>query len=113
MRTKLIGFAVIAAILFAFGFRVAHPVDGLSSAMGAAKSSVVIYKHSGSYAVGNKVVVTVAGQGTETGIVKAATDKTVDVDTKSAFVRVNQEEVHGRLLVVIPFFGKILSIIHL
>jgi hypothetical protein len=81
--------------------------------MGSAKSSIVLYKHSGEYAVGSKVVVEVAGQGKQTGIVKSATKETVDVDTRAAFVRVKQEDVLGKLIVVVPFFGTIFGIVGL
>ena len=113
MKTKLIALAAIAVVLFTLGFRVIHPENGLSSAMGSAKSSVVVYKHSSSYAIGSKVVVEVAGQGKQSGIVKSATPETVDVDTRVAFVRVKQEDVLGKLIVVIPFFGTIFGIVGL
>jgi hypothetical protein len=113
MKTKLIALAAIIVVLFSLGFRVIHPADGLSSAMGSAKSSIVLFKHSGEYAVGSKVVVEVAGQGKQTGIVKSATKESVDVDTRVAFVRVKQEDVLGKLIVVVPFFGTILGIVGL
>lgn len=113
MKTKLIATAAVLVVLFALGFRAAHPQDGLSSAMGSAKSSVVLYKHGSKFSVGQKVVVVVAGQGIETGIVKSATDETVDVDTRASFVRVKQSEVRGSLIVVIPFFGIIFNAIGL
>lgn len=113
MKTKLIAAVATLLVLFALGFRAGHPQDGLQSVMGSAKSSVVIYKHSGSYQVGQKVVVIVAGQGLQTGIVKAATPESVDVDTRAAFIRVSQSEVSGKLIVVVPFFGTIFSLIGL
>ncbi len=113
MKTKLIAVAAILVVLITLGFRVVHPARGLQSAMGSAKSSIVIYKHSSSYAVGHKVVVEVAGQGKQTGIVKSASDGSVDVDTLSAFVRVKNEDVVGKLVVVVPFFGTILNIVGL
>ena len=109
MKTKLIALAAILVVLFTLGFRVIHPENGLSSAMGSAKSSVVVYKSAGEYAVGSKVVVEVAGQGKQSGIVKSATKETVDVDTRVAFVRVQQKDVLGKLIVVVPFFGTILG----
>ena len=113
MKTKLIALAAIVLVLFSLGFRVIHPQDGLSSAMGSAKSSIVIFKHGGKYAVGQKVVVEVAGQGKQSGIIKSASPKAVDVDTRAAFVRVNREDVLGKLIVVIPFFGTILGFVGL
>ena len=113
MKTKLIALAAIVLVLFALGVRVIHPENGLQSAMGSAKSSIVIYKHSSDYTVGSKVVVEVAGQGKQLGIVKSATKDTADVDTRVAFVRVKQDDVLGKLIVVVPFFGTILGIVGL
>jgi hypothetical protein len=113
MKTKLIALAAIFVILFALGFRVVHPENGLESAMGSAKSSIVLYKSSSSYAVGHKVVVEVAGQGKQTGIVKSASDGSVDVDTLVSFIRVKNEDVLGKLIIVVPFFGTILGVVGL
>lgn len=113
MKTKLIALAAIFVVLFAIGFRVIHPENGLQSAMGSAKSSIVIYKSSSNYAVGHKVVVEVAGQGKQTGIVKSASDGSIDVDTLVAFVRVKNEDVLGKLVIVVPFFGTILGVVGL
>ena len=110
---KLIAVAAIAGVLFMLGFRAVHPADGLTSAMGSAKSSIVIYKHGGTYDVGQKVVVEVSGQGKQSGIVKSATPEAVDVDTRAAFVRVKQEEVLGKLYLVVPFFGTLFGLIGL
>jgi hypothetical protein len=113
MKTKLIGLIVVVVVLYSLGFRAGHPQDGLSSALGSAKSSVIVYKQSKDFMVGQKVVVIVAGQGLQTGIVKAATQESADVDTKAAFVRVKQEDVLGRLYVVVPYFGSIFSAVGL
>ena len=113
MKTKIIALAAIAAVLFALGFRAVHPADGLTSAMGSAKSSIVIYRGGGTYQVGEKVVVEVSGQGKQSGIVKSATPEAVDVDTRAAFVRVKQEDVLGKLYLVVPFFGSLFGIIGL
>ena len=113
MKTRLIALVAILVVLFALGFRGVHPENGLSSAMGSAKSSIVIYKPSGEYAVGTKVVVEVSGQGKQSGIVKAANADSVDVDTRAAFIRVNQKDVLGKLIVVVPFFGTLFGLIGL
>ena len=113
MKTKLIALAAIILVAFALGVRVVHPENGLQSAMGSAKSSIVIYKGSSNYAVGHKVIVEVAGQGKQTGIVKSASDGSVDVDTLAAFVRVKNEDVLGKLIIVVPFFGTIFGLVGL
>lgn len=113
MKIKLVAVAAVVVVLFALGFRAIHPADGLTSAMGSAKSSIVIYKQAGKYEVGEKVVVEVSGQGKQSGIVKSASPEAVDVDTRAAFVRVKQEDVLGKLYLVVPFFGTLFGIIGL
>lgn len=110
MKSKVIALVAIIGVLFLLGFRVAHPQEGLQSAMGSAKSSLVVYKASDNYEVGQKVVVVVANSGNQLGVVKSASDEAVDVDTRVAFVRVNQEDVVGKMLVIIPFFGTLFNI---
>lgn len=97
--------AILLVVAFALGFRLGHPQSGLSSAMGSAKSSLVIYKSVGQALPGDKVLIDVKGTGTSLGIVKSARAGTVDVDTVNAFTRVKQDEVHGKLIAIIPFFG--------
>lgn len=113
MKMRVIAIAAILVVGYFLGFRAVHPADGLSSAMGSAKSSIVLYKHGGTYQVGQKVVVEVSGQGKQSGVVKAATPESVDVDTRAAFVRVKQEDVLGKLYLVVPFFGTIFGIVGL
>jgi len=113
MKSKLIAVVAIFGVLFFLGFRVAHPQEGLQSAMGSAKSSLVIYKASDSYAVGQKVLVVVANSGNQLGVVKSASPEAVDVDTRVSFVRVNQEDVLGKLIVVVPFFGTLFGLVGL
>jgi hypothetical protein len=103
---KLLGLLALVLVVFlAFGFRVAHPADGLKSALGSAQSSVAIYKSAGQVLPGDKVLVPVEGSGTQLGVVKSVKSATADVDTGAAFVRVKQSEITGKLVAVIPFFG--------
>lgn len=113
MKSKVIALIAIIGVLFVLGFRVAHPQEGLQSAMGSAKSSLVVYKASDKYAVGQKVVVVVADSGNQLGVVKSATAESVDVDTRVAFVRVKQEDVVGKMVLIIPFFGTIFGFVGL
>jgi len=76
----VIAIAVVLGLFFGAGFRIAHPVSGLSSALGTAKSSLAIYKSEGQSAVDSKVVVNVEGVGPAIGIVKSAARGNVDVD---------------------------------
>ena len=61
--------AIVVALFLGAGFRIGHPVSGLSTALGSAKSSLAVYKPSGQSTVGSKVVVEVKGLGTAIGVI--------------------------------------------
>lgn len=105
--------AIVAILFLVAGFRIGHPSTGLSTALGSAKSSLVIYKASGQSTVGSKVVVEIKGLGTAIGIVKSSASSNVDVDFGTTFSRVSEKDVSGKLVAVIPFLGSILQIIGL
>ena len=105
--------AVVLALFLGAGFRIGHPVTGLSTALGSAKSSLAVYKPSGQSKVGTKVVVEVKGLGTAIGVVKSAASGNVDVDLGATFNRVSEKDVDGKLIAVIPFLGSVLGIIGL
>ncbi len=113
MKLKLLVIVGVLVIFFGVGFRFAHPQGGLASAMGSAKSSISVYKSFDKYTAGQKVIVVIEGSGNQLGIVKSATAKTVDVDTGQSFVRINQEDVVGKLVGVIPFFGVFFDLVGL
>jgi hypothetical protein len=105
--------AIVAILFFVAGFRIGHPVSGLSTALGSAKSSLAIYKPSGQSTVGSKVVVEVDGVGKAIGIVKSAASGNVDVDLGATFNRVSEKDVSGKLIAVIPFLGSVFGIVGL
>jgi hypothetical protein len=117
MRNRIIGWVVILAIVtgafMGLGFRINHLQGGIGSALGSAKSSLALYKHGTSAEVGSKVIVNVNGVGPELGIVKAATDTSLDVDLGATFIRVDRTQVLGKLIAVIPFLGSVLGIVGL
>jgi len=105
--------AIVIALFLGAGFRIGHPITGLSTALGSAKSSLAVYKPSGQSQVGSKIVVEIKGLGTAIGIVKSAASGNVDVDLGATFNRVSEKDVDGKLVVVIPFLGSILGIVGL
>jgi hypothetical protein len=113
MKRTLAIVVVVLVALFGFGIRVAHPEQGLSSALGSAKSSVAIYKKSGQPGISSKVLVKVKDSGTGLGIVRDSKAGNIDVDLGATFVRVSQKDVKGNLIVVIPFVGSILGVVGL
>jgi hypothetical protein len=110
---RVLVLALVIGVFMGFGFRINHLQGGIGSALGSAKSSLAIYKHGTSAEVGSKIIVNVKDSGPELGIVKSATDTTVDVDLGEKFLRVEKTEVLGKLLAVIPFFGTVLGIVGL
>ena len=113
MKLRLLIVVAVIAVFFGAGLRVAHPQDGLSSALGSAKSSIAIYKGASDYKAGQKIIVVIEGSGNQLGVIKSATKDTVDVDTGAAFTRVKQEDVVGKLVGVIPFFGVLFGFVGL
>lgn len=105
--------AIVAILFLVAGFRIGHPVSGLSTSLGSAKSSLAIYKPSGQSTTGSKVVVEIKGVGKAIGIVKSAASGNVDVDLGATFNRVSEKDVSGKLVAVIPFLGSLFGIIGL
>lgn len=109
----LIALVVFLGLFFGAGFRIAHPVAGLSSSLGNAKSSLAVYKSNEQTTVGSKIVLDIEGVGTAIGIVRATADGNTDVDLGASLVRVPDKDVSGKLYAVIPFLGSIAGIIGL
>ena len=117
MRNRWIGrlvvLALVVVVFMGAGLRLNHLQGGIGSALGSAKSSLALYKHGTSAEVGSKVIVNVTGVGPELGIIKSATETTIDVDLGATFIRVERSEILGKLIAVIPFFGSIIGIVGL
>ena len=106
---------VLILILYALGIRWGHPKDGLGNALGSAKSGLVIYHKVNDFQVGTKVVtgVDLPNKGPMLAVVAAVSGDKVDVQTGSKMIRVSKKQISGKLLLVIPFIGSILSVIGL
>jgi hypothetical protein len=129
MKRKLVIVAVIFAVLFALGFRVSHPEGGLESALGSAKSSLVIYRGADSFKVGDKVVFRIVeetsnaeGETTTTnrvflGAVISSDDRGIGVEAKDVRTQINPEDVEstvmGKMMLVVPFFGTLAGVVGL
>jgi hypothetical protein len=109
------GALAVLLLLFAFGFRWGHPKDGLTNALGSAKSTIVIYHKTSSVTVGSKVIsaVDAPGQGPVIAIVNAASGENVDLQAGAKLVRVKSSQISGKLLAVVPFIGSLLSVVGL
>lgn len=129
MKRKLIIVAVILAVLFALGFRVSHPQSGLESALGSAKSSLVIYRGADSFKVGEKVIFrivdeTVDAEGKTTksdriilGAVISSDERGIGIEAKDVRTQINPEDIDstimGKMMLVVPFFGTLAGVVGL
>ena len=106
-------FLAVAGIFMATGLRLAHPQLGLESALGAAKTTVVIYKKSKDVTDGAKVVVKLNEGGMGLAIVSEVNEDSIDVNLESKFERIPKNEIGGNLLAVLPFIGILFGVIGL
>jgi len=109
--------AILVALiaLFALGFRWGHPKDGLTNALGSAKSTIVIYHKTSSFTVGAKVIsaVDAPAKGPVIALVNAISGDNADLQAGAKLVRVKTSQISGKLLAVVPFIGSILSVVGL
>lgn len=102
---------LLAVVFTMLGLRVAHPKSGLNSAVGSAKSSIVIYKKAESFSVGQRLLVNTGSRDMDPVITIARTigASTVDVQTDRMLVQVPNKEVKGRIVALLPFIGGLFS----
>ena len=95
------------------GLRIAHPHSGLQSALGPAKSSLVIYKKAAVVSVHGKVIVNTGDKKSDPAlaIVNNVKGDDLDIQAGSNLVRVSiKKDLYGRLVIVIPFIGYIANL---
>jgi hypothetical protein len=113
---KRIAIAVLLiVVLFAFGFRIGHPQDGLKNALGSAKSGVVFYKTGADFKVGAKAMVRITQPNPSPIIafIVSTEGDNVQIQSGTEVITVKKEQVYGKLIAVIPFLGSILSVVGL
>ena len=113
-RTKNVLIALgLIVVLFVLGFRVEHPHSGFKTAVGSAASSIVVVKHSGAYAVGDKVVAASASKELSPvlGQVSAVNGTSYSIGNGVFLESVDVSKVNGKMVVVIPFLGYLFDLI--
>ena len=111
-KRKGIGVFVLALVLlFVLGFRIGHPQEGLTNALGSAKSSLVVYQKTETYSSGQKVVAKSgdASRSPFLGQISGATGKGYDIANGQFTEQVLANDISGNLIFVIPFFGVVLG----
>ena len=107
--------AILLVILYVLGLRADHPKSGLKNALGTAESSIAVYWHKSEISVGDKVIITTKapGKSPQIALVNNVNTDSIDVQIQGGFERVNLEDVHGSLVMVLPFLGTLISAVGL
>lgn len=102
---------LLAVVFTMLGLRVAHPKSGLGSAVGSAKSSIVIYKKTENFTVGQRLLVNTGDRNMDpvVTIARTVSENTVDVQTDRMLVQVPNQEIKGRIVALLPFLGGLFS----
>jgi hypothetical protein len=110
-----IGVIAVLVILFALGFRVGHPQDGLKNALGSAQSGLVVYKNKPNFTVGSKVLVKLDAPAKSPLLAFVMGNKadTVEIQAGTSVQSVKSTQVYGTLIAVIPFLGTLFGVIGL
>lgn len=103
---------LLAVVFTMLGLRVAHPKSGLNSATGSAKSSIVVYKKSDNFEVGQRLLVNTGDRNVDpvVSIARSVSETSVDVQTEKMLVQVSKSEVKGRIVALFPFIGGLFSV---
>ena len=109
------GVLALLVLLFALGFRVGHPQDGLKNALGSAKSGLVVYKNKPNFTVGSKVLVRLDAPTPSPLLAFVMGNKadTVEIQAGTTVQSVKSTQVYGTLIAVIPFLGSVLNVVGL
>lgn len=110
-RKVIAGVALALALLFVLGFRVSHPQDGLTNALGSAQSGLVIYQKSGIYSAGQTVVANSgdAALSPFLGEVIGSAGDQYQVGNGRFTQSLTDAEIRGKMIFVIPFIGTVLG----
>jgi len=103
---------VVVFLMSLLGFRIAHPQSGLSSAVGSAESSIVLYRQTEKFGAGDRVLVDIGDEklSPATSIIRTINEGTIDVQAGELLVTVETEKIKGRILALVPFVGSLLSL---
>jgi len=111
VKKPLAALLILFLLLFLFGFRIAHPKDGLANALGSAQSSLVIVKKASVYKSGDKIVAQPqVGKSPVLGVIASAEGGSLELILEKSVARTTPEDVSGKLVLVIPFVGYLLSV---
>ena len=115
VKRRLFKAAIFLGVYFILtgplGFWVAHPESGLKSAAGSATSSLAIMRTGHNATVGDTVIAnsSIAGKSPVLAIVASVSEDGYTLNTDAGLLVVEKADVHGRLVLVVPFIGIVLN----
>ena len=109
--TVIAGLVLIALVPASLKF--AHPVAGAKTAVGKADSSIAVVKSQIKYQVGDSVISDLPKnqQSPVIAIVAAVSDRAILLSTDSGYVQIRPEQLHGKIVAILPFIGQIANLI--
>ena len=112
---RIAAVAVVILVLGIFGIRIGHPQSGLSTALGSAPSSLVIYKSTNELSVGNKYFGAngAANLSPVLGEVSEVGSDYYTIKNGQFLERVSKEQAKGKLIAVVPFLGYLVGAVGL
>ena len=115
VKRRLFKAAIFLGVYFILtgplGFWVAHPESGLKSAAGSATSSVAIMRTGNIATAGDTVIANspIADKSPVLAIVASVSEDGYALNTDTGLLFVEKADVHGRLVLVVPFIGIVLN----
>jgi hypothetical protein len=115
VKRRLFKAAIFLGVYFILtgplGFGVSHPESGLKSAAGSATSSVAIMRTGNIATAGDTVIANnpIAGQSPVLAIVASVSKDGYALNSDTGLLVVEKADVHGRLVLVVPFIGIVLN----
>jgi hypothetical protein len=94
------------------GLHLIHPKSGLGSAIGSASSTLDVVKKEKDYSINDRVMVNIRGTQPSPwlGQIKAITPDAYIIDSDKSLITIPKENVTGKNVVLLPFFGYLYSI---
>ena len=115
VKQRLFKAAIFLGVYFILtgplGFGIAHPESGLKSAAGSATSSVAIMRTGNIATAGDTVIANspIADKSPVLAIVASVSEDGYALNTDTGLLFVEKADVHGRLVLVVPFIGIVLN----
>ena len=115
VKRRLFKAAIFLGVYFILtgplGFGIAHPESGLKSAAGSATSSVAIMRTGHNATAGDTVIAnsSIAGKSPVLAIVASVSKDGYALNSDTGLLVVEKADVHGRLVLVVPFIGIVLN----